>query len=103
MAKEYKVRQSQKTDTSENWDKASGFTPHKGEIIVYQDGDNSKIKIGTGVTEVDKLPFVAGGGASEEMGDISAALDEIIESQALYMGKIDEILTNQNSYIVGEV
>lgn len=41
--------------TSE-WAKATGFTPLKGEIIVYS--DLNKIKIGDGENNVNDLPFV---------------------------------------------
>lgn len=61
-AKEYKLRQRQKTDTTENWGKATGFVPLKGEMIVYQDGNASKLKVGNGETVVGQLPFVAGEG-----------------------------------------
>lgn len=48
-----------KTDTPENWAKASGFIPKKGEPIVYQNGNISWLKIGDGSTNVNMLPFVA--------------------------------------------
>lgn len=55
MAKEYKVRQGQKIDTSANWAQAENFKPLKGEIIVYS--DLKKIKVGDGVTNVNDLDF----------------------------------------------
>lgn len=47
-----------KTDTPENWAKATGFIPKKGEPIIYQDGKSSQLKIGDGSTVVTSLPFV---------------------------------------------
>lgn len=53
-----------KTDTPENWAKASEaespFIPKKGEPIIYQDGNVSQLKIGDGSTNVDALEFIAG-------------------------------------------
>ena len=39
----------------------------------------------------------------ERVGSIDSALSEILENQDVYMGAIDNILVNQNKYIVGEV
>ena len=67
--KELKGRFLQKTDTTENWGKAENFKPYKGEVVVYQDGKSSKIKIGDGATVVGDLPFIAGeGGGSGVAG-----------------------------------
>ena len=44
-----------KIDTAENWGKAVNFIPLEGEIIVYS--DLKKIKIGDGVTKVNRLDF----------------------------------------------
>ena len=49
-----------KHDIEENWDKATGFIPQQGEIIVYDIDDNyeyERFKIGDGVTTVINLPF----------------------------------------------
>lgn len=51
----YNSRIVMKHDTSTNWNKAINFIPLAGEIIVYD--DLKKIKVGDGVTKVDKLPF----------------------------------------------
>ena len=51
-----------KHDTEENWNKASGFSPMLGEIIVYDPDENydyPRIKVGDGVTNVCLLPFVS--------------------------------------------
>ena len=47
-----------KTDSPENWSKAENFSPLKGEVIIYQDENNSDIKIGDGNTNVNNLPFL---------------------------------------------
>ena len=59
MAQEKNInsRIQQKTDSTENWAKATGFIPKRGEIIVYQDNGKSSIKIGDGKTAVVNLPF----------------------------------------------
>jgi hypothetical protein len=59
MAKEKNInsRIQHKIDTTENWAKATGFIPKKGEIIVYQDDGKSSLKIGDGETVVIDLPF----------------------------------------------
>lgn len=68
MANEKRImsRQQQKTDTSANWKKAGekGFVPLDGEIIVYK--DLHKLKVGDGATNVEKLPFAAGGGGGTQ-------------------------------------
>lgn len=54
------TRLMQKYDTEENWGKASGFIPLKGEKIIYApDGTHPYVreKTGDGVTAVTALPF----------------------------------------------
>jgi hypothetical protein len=49
-----------KHDIEENWNKATGFIPKQGEIIVYDIDDNynyERFKIGDGNTTVINLPF----------------------------------------------
>lgn len=57
MSKTVHTRIQNKIDTSENWAKATNFTPLKGEIIIYS--DLKKIKIGDGTTKVSALQFLA--------------------------------------------
>lgn len=51
-----------KHDVESNWDKATGFVPKKGELIVY-DADSThnyeRLKVGDGVTVISSLPFVS--------------------------------------------
>lgn len=54
------VRIINKHDTEANWQKATGFTPKQGELIVYDVDTNysyERIKIGDGVQNVNDLPF----------------------------------------------
>ena len=59
--KEFYSRIVHKHDIEANWDKATGFTPLQGEIIVYDKDDTydyERIKIGDGITKVIDLPFI---------------------------------------------
>lgn len=48
-----------KVDTAENWEKAKNYIPDVFTIIVYTyDESSPRIKIGDGITIVDKLPFL---------------------------------------------
>ena len=55
------TRIQQKHDIAVNWDKATGFIPKEGEIIIY-DPDTTynltRIKVGDGKTSVINLPFI---------------------------------------------
>ena len=58
-----KARIQLKSDTEENWAKASRFIPLRGEVIIYLADDThpfSRLKVGDGTTPVTDLPFVAG-------------------------------------------
>ena len=72
----FSVRQTQKTDTNDNWGKASGFIPKKGELIIYQEVEAtaSKIKIGNGKNEVAELEFVSG---AEGTGGFQPGSDDL--------------------------
>ena len=57
------VRIVNKHDTETNWQKATGFIPKQGELIVYDIDENydyERIKIGDGVQNVNDLPFAGG-------------------------------------------
>ena len=59
--KNIKSRIVLKHDVESNWKLANGFTPLKGEVIIYDvDSTHSyeRIKIGDGVQNVNALPFV---------------------------------------------
>lgn len=57
---EIKTRIIQKHETEANWNKATGFIPKLGEVIIY-DPDathtRSRIKVGDGIKVVSALPF----------------------------------------------
>ena len=56
-----KTRHVQKHDIEANWEKATGFAPMEGEIIVYTPDDTHdfpRIKIGHNNTNVNALPFI---------------------------------------------
>ena len=58
--KTIKTRIVQKHASETDWQKATGFTPLKGEIIVYDTDSNhscGRFKIGDGETLVNELPF----------------------------------------------
>ena len=59
MSKSLNTRMQQKVDIATNWKTAGdkGFIPLQGEIIIYQDGQQSKAKIGDGKTNINDLPF----------------------------------------------
>lgn len=57
------TRFQMKTDTEENWLKATNFIPKNGEIIIYAtDATHSyqRVKIGDGTKKVKELPFING-------------------------------------------
>ena len=76
-----------KADTAENWAKATGFIPKKGETIIYLPDENCvypRYKVGDGETAVISLPF---GGP---IGQVSAEIEIITENQAITFS-LDEI------------
>lgn len=71
------TRVQMKTDTASNWEKATNFTPKKGEIIVYS-GNPPRIKVGDGTTKVNALPFATSSvyvGETEPTGDYDLWID----------------------------
>lgn len=53
--KEILTRIQHKYDTKANWEKATNFTPKKGELIIYS--DVKKFKVGDGVSLLSALDF----------------------------------------------
>lgn len=72
-------RITQKSDTKANWDKATNFTPLKGEIIFYS--DLNKIKVGDGATKVTNLPFIVEANPST---NATATLEKIQIGKTVY-------------------
>lgn len=72
MSATWNTRVQLKRDTTENWNNATGFIPLQGEVIIYTDYSSYEkevngqmetilipnIKIGTGNSYVQDLPFV---------------------------------------------
>ena len=107
-SKTFQVVHQQKTDTQANWERANvngaKFVPEKGEIIVYQEEDEtkSKIKIGNGVTPVNNLKFVGGEGGSVDLSEIEEDIAEIEQTIGDFEGALDRIIEIQNALIGGE-
>lgn len=53
-----KTRIKHKNGTPDEWSQATNFSPLKGELIVYNDATNPRMKIGDGETNVNDLPFI---------------------------------------------
>lgn len=55
---ELKTRIKHKNGTPDEWSQATNFSPLKGELVVYNDATNPRMKIGDGETNVNDLPFI---------------------------------------------
>ena len=55
---ELKTRIKHKNGTPDEWSQATNFSPLKGELVVYNDATNPRLKIGDGETKVNDLPFI---------------------------------------------
>lgn len=55
---ELKTRIKHKNGTPDEWSQATNFSPLKGELVVYNDTTNPRMKIGDGETNVNDLPFI---------------------------------------------
>lgn len=81
------VRQIQKNDMQENWEKATGFSPNKGELVIYNVDskyNHPRVKVGEGPdVNVNDLPFLS-------------PYETIIMSGALGNGISLEISSNSN-------
>lgn len=87
MEKNIKTRIQHKHDTEANWNKATGFIPKIGELIVYDaDGTYSypRFKVGDGITSVVNLAF---------------ANEQVLSTQAIYGTNPYE---NENEYSFNE-
>lgn len=72
-----------KHDIEENWKKATGFIPKKGEIIVYDSDDNvnyERIKVGDGVTPINNLPFYLEHEINSILTDLSNKVEVAFDS-----------------------
>ena len=78
--KSFDSRIVHKHDIAENWEKATGFIPMQGEIIIYDidaSYDYERIKIGDGATVVDELPFINDALKEELIPITNEEIDEI--------------------------
>lgn len=69
-----KTRIKLKNGTPEEWSQATNFSPLKGELVIYNDADNPRMKVGDGETNINDLPFVNNSVvAADSLGGIPAA------------------------------
>lgn len=84
--KNIKSRVVLKHDIESNWQLATGFTPLKGEVVIY-DPDNthsySRFKIGDGAKNVNELPFVDDALRMELLEQINTVDDKVDAVSAL--------------------
>lgn len=66
--KEIKTRIQLKNGTTEDWNKATNFTPLKGELIIYN--DTLRFKIGDGTTLLSQLEFMDKEFTPEEISNL---------------------------------
>lgn len=71
------IRQTQLTDTADNWNNKGSFVPEKGELVIIQGGTDldtksSQIKVGDGESTLSELFPISGGGGN---GGSSLQLD----------------------------
>ena len=77
IEKEVKARISHKIDTEENWNKATGFIPKRGEWIFYDiDSTHTELrfKIGDGTTSIINLPFQINSISDSDIDEICGAI-----------------------------
>lgn len=101
--KNMKARIVHKHDTASNWEKATGFIPKKGEIIVYDIDDNyayERIKIGDGTQNVNALPFATDALETEINGQITLVSQALLNVSSL-VG--DTAVSTQISNAIAEI
>lgn len=94
MANEKNInsRIQHKYDTEANWEKATGFIPKAGELIIYSADNNynyARVKIGNGVTTVNELPF------------ITDSVDEHIDNTDIHITENERTYWNSKSNFGG--
>lgn len=65
-----KTRIKLKNGTPEEWSQATNFSPLKGELIIYNDANNPKMKVGDGETNINDLPFVNNSVVAADLSDV---------------------------------
>ena len=76
-----KTRIKLKNGTPEEWSQATNFSPLKGELVIYNDADNPRMKVGDGETNINDLPFVN--------NSVVADLSDVEEGTEFDPGSID--------------
>jgi hypothetical protein len=99
--KMFNTRIIHKHDTQVNWEKATGFVPKIGELIVYDPDENfgyARMKMGDGVTNVNDLPFVVDIATDEEIIEMLGA--ENIDMLPAVTDADGAMLTDENDNIL---
>ena len=65
-----KTRIKLKNGTPEEWSQATNFSPLKGELVIYNDADNPRMKVGDGETNINDLPFVNNSVVAADLSDV---------------------------------
>lgn len=103
--KNMKARIVHKHDTASNWEKATGFIPKKGEIIVYDIDDNyayERIKIGDGTQNVNALPFATDALETATNDQITIVSQAVLNVASLVGDTpVSEQISNANMIYVG--
>ena len=83
----FNTRIQLKTDTTANWNKlpSNTFRPLAGEMIIYQDGASSRLKVGDGSTFVENLPFIDADIQIERVESINNLVPAIGSINKLYI------------------
>ena len=58
-----------KRDIEANWEKATGFIPLRGEVVIYESDETHikpRLKVGDGETNINNLPFIETNGSSSD-------------------------------------
>lgn len=97
-------------DTTENWNRARGFIPQPGELIVYDDYKQIDvggkkvnvpgIKVGSGNAYVQDLAFTTDAEASELLGHINDKKVHISEAERLFWN--NKLNVNDRAEVVEE-
>ena len=92
MASEKNIqsRIQHKHDVASNWEKATGFIPKVGEIIIYDPDENfshARVKVGDGITNINLLEFIDN--SKVDKVDMPVKKGIGVDSTCLHTGPID--------------
>ena len=100
-----KARIRLKNDTEAHWKQATGFSPLKGEIIIYSADDShpfSRLKVGDGITYVNDLPFLRADDIREK---VRIDTSDFWNRQTTFIPELGEIIIyadQERSYKIGD-